>query len=310
MTNSLVTKGDDPETPYHTPSREMNQFSSPDSTLTKPSLETTDDAYHQQQNQLIITTTTTTSNIPQTPSMLVVLDDAANFAETVKQKTRQRREQEDAALASIKVQTKRLEAALTAEIKRRVDAVQQFQIKASVEIKRVEDKLLQQMQDDRAIAEDRLNALETRMAALECKWQADVNSTQQEFARTAHQLQEQIAELKSQTQNERQSRLEREEGLTQQIEQLSNEYKELWQAERQERTLEIQKLTEKSVADDMVRVESERSVDHRISQELKELQEEITLEQQEREQADHEIVAGLNRYMETVQASLAYVSGV
>jgi hypothetical protein len=304
--NSPESKTEDPDTPYHTPYRDAHQFASPMSTLTDGSPTATSTKQHH--NQLIATTTP--SLYPQTPSMLVVLDDAASFTETVKQKTRQRREQEDSALASLKIQTKRLEAALSAEIKRRVDAMQQFQQKAKSEIQRVEELLVKQMDQDRIATEERLNILEERMANLECKWQSDVNMVQHETSRKVSQLQEQVAELKQQTEGERQSRLEREAALNQQITQLSNDYKELWQVERQERFVAIQQLTEQSVADDRNRHESERTLDSRIQQDLQELEKEIRAEQREREQADHEIVDGLNRYMEEVQKSLAYVSGI
>jgi hypothetical protein len=252
-----------------------------------------------------------TLTAPQTPStMLVVLDDAATFTDIVKARTRQRREKEDSAIATIRVQTKRLEAALTAEIKRRADAIQQFHQKANSEIKRVEETLQQQISHDRAVTEERLNLLEERLALLECKWQSDVNKTQQDFIRTAHQLQDQVVELKEQSQHERQARLEREASLNQQIAQLNNEYKELWQTERQERFAAVEKLTEKSVTDDMNRVEKERSLEQQIRQELNKLQREIQEEKETREKAVNEFSTVLHRYMENVQTNLMYMSAV
>ena len=107
-----------------------------------------------------------------------------DFASLLKSRAQQRKDREDAAVAALRVQVSRLEAALQAETKRRIAVTQQLQTTAAGEWERVERTLQQQYQDLAQQADQRWMVLEDRLSALEEKWKTDVLAAEQATTET------------------------------------------------------------------------------------------------------------------------------
>ena len=89
-----------------------------------------------------------------------------------------RKEREEFSVAELKVQICRLEDALAAETKRRVDATTGLDDKTREEIYNMEERLRQQMIEDNKRLEERIKVIEARLEEFEYRWEKE----------SAHQL--------------------------------------------------------------------------------------------------------------------------
>ena len=101
-------------------------------------------------------------------------DDDDDFARQMRERTKQRREREDAALAHLRVQVRHLEAALTAETKRRVAAVAAASEAAAEAVQQVAEEWQKTVVSEQNETGRRLQLLEERVEKLEHVWQRDV----------------------------------------------------------------------------------------------------------------------------------------
>jgi hypothetical protein len=236
--------------------------------------------------------------------------DNVSFEETVKLRARARREKEDLALASLRAQTKRLEAALAGESKRRVDALIGVQKKATEEIIDMKVKLQQQVTTQQEETSERMQLLEERLALLETKWQTDISTLTTCLERTSTNLQDQLTQLKEQYDQERSSRVSQDEQFAAEIQRIADEYRQRWTTERQERLQSVCSLQDAMMAREQAQGDEQRTLQSQVRMELDLLTTQVAQEATDRRAADEEIIAGLNRYIQQVQKSLAYVSGV
>ena len=78
-----------------------------------------------------------------------------------------RKEREDYHIAHIKVQMGRLEDALAAETKRRVDATTALDELARTQVHKMEERVREQLEEENEMLQARLTALEERVRILE-----------------------------------------------------------------------------------------------------------------------------------------------
>jgi hypothetical protein len=256
-----------------------------------------------------ITPSAAASNLHSTKSNILALtvDDHSNFEEVMRQRNKMRREREDTAVAELRTQVSRLEAALACESKRRVAAVQALKQECTSQLQATEERLLVKLAEDRKVSEVRLLAIESRLEALEAQWQADIQRTEQDLDNQAGQLKASIEKLREAQEQERASRLDREGRLLQQMEQLSLKYEEQWKTERQERVDTCAMLTGRMDDQDRQRDELVHDYTDRLRGELSALQNDLQQETVDRLYQDEEIVGALNRYTSQLQKSLSYI---
>lgn len=232
-------------------------------------------------------------------------DADAGFANVIRDRTRQRRANDDAALANLRVQVKRLEAALLAESKRRVAAVRSLRDQSVVAVADMEARLQRQVADDTGRVHERLNLLDQRMSALEERWNEDVGGIKDDIEHHSQQLKVQLQALQEAAAHERQQKQQREQRLLQQVQEVAAVYEERWQQERQDRMAAVSALHETMDAVHSTRQSGVVTFEGRMQSELENLTVAVAAEQQERHASDEEIVNSLNRYTRYVQESLA-----
>jgi len=241
---------------------------------------------------------------------LVHYSDDSSFEEIMRNATQQRRQREDAQIGELRVTVRRLEAALTAETKRRLAAVKALQDTTQQELKELEKRLVQQLRQEQEDMDERFNKLESRIAKLEDRFETDVVTIHHDVDAKAQEIEANLQELQSTADQERQNRLQREGRLLQQLDEISTIYENRWKSERQDRISSLQILKDRVDQQDSQMTHQVSSYESRLQQELALLQQELQQESTERQVQDEQIVAALNRYTQQLQKSLSIVSGV
>ena len=232
-----------------------------------------------------------------------------NLAHVIRERTRQRRAREDAAVAELRVQVSRLEAALKAESQRRVAAVQQIHQQSVRAVAELEERLQQTVQEEQERGHERMARLEERCRQLELRWQDDVGAVQDSVQHHGMQIQSQMTALQQAVATERQQRTSREHRLRTQMQEMADMYQELWKKERQDRLQQFGTLQETMNSVYSARNSDVASFQGRITRAVEDLQRAVDQEQQERHASDEDIVDALNRYSKNLQESLAAASG-
>ena len=236
--------------------------------------------------------------------------DDEEFANLMRERTKQRKEREDAALAHLRVQVRRLEAALAAETKRRVQAVAEVKKEAQAAIDQVSSQWKESLEKEGTEADERLSLLDERISILEKRWEEDVIGLETAITTKATVWKSALEDVQNQAEAERKSRLQREGRLMQRIQEVSDEYQEKWKEERRDRTADLTSLTERVHVQEGTRDSQVKGLEARIQEALKDLDAALKQEISERQVQDESIVGALNKYTAQVQTSLSFVSGV
>lgn len=211
-------------------------------------------------------------------------------------------------MAELKVQILRLEDALAAETKRRVDATTSLDDKARDQIYEMEGRLQEQMMEDNKRLEARLEQVEARMEELGDRWEKDSAVQLNTISRKSQDFEKELKQLQLEQDTERKARLRREGNLLQQVENHATEFEERWKLERDERENRIDHL-EQNLNQQMAKgMHNEQIFQQKVKAELEELQRELEEESLERQTQDEEIVEALNRYTKQLQESLSILS--
>ena len=202
----------------------------------------------------------------------------------------------------------RLEDALAAETKRRVDATTALDELARSQVHEMEERVRAQLREENDQLQIRLSALEERVQTLEQSWIADSNHQIELVNGKATDLRKLVAQIRDDQNMERKARLKREGILLQQVEEHASETEDRWTSEHNDR---VRCLNE--VEDQVIRNEARLALEHkryedRIEEELASLKDEMVIESMERQAQDEDIVAALNRYTQQLQHSLSILS--
>jgi len=235
-------------------------------------------------------------------------DGEENFEEIMRKRNRVRKEREDYHIANIKVQMSRLEDALAAETKRRVDATTALDELARTQVHEMEERVRGQLQQENDKLQIRLGSLEERVKMLELNWTNDSTNQVELVQSKAANLGKSISQIREDQDMERKARLRRECLLLQQVEAHSKEFEERWISERSDRIKRLEELEDQIVRNEARLALEQRKNEERIEVELSALKEELAIEAIERRTQDEEIVAALNRYTQQLQHSLSILS--
>mmetsp|Transcript_5732 Transcript_5732/g.14315 ORF Transcript_5732/g.14315 Transcript_5732/m.14315 type:complete len:415 (-) Transcript_5732:1408-2652(-) len=249
---------------------------------------------------------------PQSGTMATPLveleDEDEKFEEILRKRNRVRKEREEYHIAHIKVQMGRLEDALAAETKRRVDATIALDELARTQVHEMEERVRGQLQEENKRLQSRLGALEERVRLLEENWMLDSNNQIKLVNSKAADLSKSIEQIRDDQNMERKSRLKREGILLQQVEGYAKESEQRWTSEHNDRVQRLKKLEDQIIRNEARLALEQKRHEDRIETELTSLKEELEIEVAERQTQDEEIVAALNRYTQQLQHSLSILS--
>jgi SF-assemblin/beta giardin len=243
------------------------------------------------------------------PSPVGGNNSANPLADVLRERTKQRRRHEDAAVAALRVQVAQLEDALAQESRRRVQTIQQMQQQSAEQVAAWQQQWQAQVQNDVAAVQERLAALEQRVTALEGTWEKQVTALSDDMAQHVQQYQTQYQTIQDDMQQERLQQQQREQRLQQQMAELQQTYLEKWSAERSARLASVSALQEAGEQQSHEQRQQAALWQEQVTQELELLQGRMEQEQKERAQNDDEIVQALNRYTQYLQESLAAAVG-
>jgi hypothetical protein len=211
-------------------------------------------------------------------------------------------------MAAFKIQMGRLEDALAAETKRRVDATTSLDDLARTQVFEMEQRLKQQLHEDNKSLLDRMDALEARVQALEQKWAKDSSDQIELVQNKAADLTKTLESIQAQQDAERKARLKREGHLLQQVEQHAKEFEERWSQERNDRMQRMSELANQILRNEARMAMEQKRYEEQLEEEMALLKKELAEEIEERQAQDEEIVAALNRYTSQLQQSLSILS--
>ena len=202
----------------------------------------------------------------------------------------------------------RLEDALAAETKRRVDATTALDELARTQVHELEERVRGQLREENERLQLRLGALEERVRLLEENWIVDSNNQIELVNSKAADLGKSIAQIRDDQNMERKARLKREGILLQQVEGYAKEADDRWTAEHNDRVQRLKELEDQIIRNEARLALEQKRHEDRIETELVALKEELENEVAERQNQDEEIVAALNRYTQQLQHSLSILS--
>jgi hypothetical protein len=207
-------------------------------------------------------------------------------------------------VAELKIQISRLEDALAAETKRRLDATTKLDDLCRTQVHAMEERLKQQLLDDHRRQEERMIQLEQKLEQLEQRWNRESQGQVESIQTKTDDLAQALEQLQREQDAERKARLRREGRLLQQVEDHAKELEDLWHVEHDERIQHIARVEHQVERQETSRVHEQSEFQRRVDETLTSLQREMEQEVQERQAQDEEIVAALNRYTQQLQDSL------
>jgi SF-assemblin/beta giardin len=220
-----------------------------------------------------------------------------------------RKEREEYSVAELRVRISKLEQALGAEVKRRVEATHELQATVNHQVAQMEKRLQKQLSIQSATLSERLQRLETKLEQMERRWDKE-SQEQIEFVLKKGDTFEALAkQLKTEIESEKKSRLVREGRFLQQLESHAADLEKKWTQESEERSTAIATLTQQLSVKEKQRVEEQVEWQSRIDRELFALTRELQEEIMERETQDESTVAALNQFTHQLQSSLAILNG-
>ena len=247
-----------------------------------------------------------TPNEPESVSLVEPEDQ--DFEAIVRKRNKVRKDREDYHIAHIKVQMGRLEDALAAETKRRVDATTALDELARTQVHEMEERVRLQLQEENETLQRRLSALEERVTFLEQNWQKDADHQIRLVNQKSADLTKSIAQIRDEQNMERKARLKREGILLQQVEGHARDAQESWRKERKNRIQKLEHLEKQIIRNEARLALEQKRYEDKIESELAALRQEVEKEAMEREVQDETIVAALNRYTKQLQHSLSILS--
>jgi SF-assemblin/beta giardin len=203
----------------------------------------------------------------------------------------------------------KVEQALTAEVRRRVDATHQLEKKVTQRVEEMEGRLIKRLEDQSSLLVCRMKELEDRLDTLEMAVEADAKAHRTNVQKQGTDLKLQLHDLFRELELEKKSRLVREGRFLQQIESHAKELEDRWRQEQEERITEVGKLSTLLETQEQQRLHQQRLWQNQVSAEMAALQQEMAAEVQERQAEDEAIIVALRNYTKQLQNSLAILNG-
>mmetsp|Transcript_5556 Transcript_5556/g.5714 ORF Transcript_5556/g.5714 Transcript_5556/m.5714 type:complete len:260 (-) Transcript_5556:45-824(-) len=233
-----------------------------------------------------------------------IVDDFDHFDSEMKMGTRQRREKEEFRIAELKMEMKRLDTELNAEIKRRTEMNKSTQAWFETQLLALNTKFRDLLEEKSTNSMEKLEALDERITQLGEHFEREKALILQQIEDRGRELAEMLNKFKEEFDHDRELRLARDAAMVKQLtdhEHLVSEKFEKQIASREARYSALRIILEDNIrmrdkAEDRFQTFFEREI-HRLHNNVRE-------ESETREREDDEIIEALNRYTIKLQNSL------
>lgn len=215
-----------------------------------------------------------------------------------------RKEREDYSVAELRVKIQNLEQALTAEVKRRLDATHSLEDRTKQHVTELEERLVTRMESMNLNLRTKLLNVEERLTSLEEVIERDFEQHNQCVVVQAEAFRVSLAQVQRDMEHEKKSRLIREGRLLQQVETHAKELEQLYKQEQEERIASIATLTGTLTSQTTNLKEQQSTWESQIQAELNGLHGDLEREIKERQAEDEDIVTALHQYTQQLQHSL------
>lgn len=209
----------------------------------------------------------------------------------------------------MRVKISRLEQALTAEVKRRVDSTSSVEQKCNTMVKEFEERLVTRLEDQETMWQGRMKELEERVTSLEVTQAETTKEQLDRISNKGQALKLQLTDVQRSLQEETKARLVREGRLLQQMEAHGTELQDRWREEQEQRIKQVEEMTSTLNAHEQQRAVSIKSWQAQVTTELDALRKELEAEVEERQQEDEAIVTAMHTYTQQLQHSLSILNG-
>jgi hypothetical protein len=237
-----------------------------------------------------------------------MLSDFDTFEGLLRNGTRQRREKDDSRVAELRLVVREVETAVAQESDRRVEAAKALQGWAETQVVSVRTRLEELLAASHADVLKRIDAVHSRIDALEVQFEKDKIATLAEVDKRNRELVQALQEFREEFEAERKSRLEREQALLDKLGAAEHDSSARWDDERAEREkiyMAIKKRLEEAVD---ARTKADDRFQASVFTELAAIKNSIQAEARAREAEDDALASGLTAYVQKLQASLALIN--
>lgn len=219
-----------------------------------------------------------------------------------------RREREEYSVAELRVKIQTLEQALTAEVKRRVEATVSLEERTKKHVADLEERLVARMETMNLKLTSEFAHVEERLSSLEESIGRDHEQHLEQVGVQAQSFRESLGQVQRDLDQEKKSRLIREGRLLQQVESHAKELEQLYKKEQEERIAAISKLTITLSSQTATLKDHQSKWEAQIQAELTGLQGDLEREINERQEEDEAIVGALHKYSKQLQLSLSILN--
>eukprot|EP00549_Striatella_unipunctata_P012589 CAMPEP_0118673394 /NCGR_PEP_ID=MMETSP0800-20121206/295_1 /TAXON_ID=210618 ORGANISM="Striatella unipunctata, Strain CCMP2910" /NCGR_SAMPLE_ID=MMETSP0800 /ASSEMBLY_ACC=CAM_ASM_000638 /LENGTH=213 /DNA_ID=CAMNT_0006568447 /DNA_START=6 /DNA_END=648 /DNA_ORIENTATION=- len=209
----------------------------------------------------------------------------------MRQKTRLRKEKEDASVAELRVQLQRMERALAQEVRRRVDAVERQKQNAA----KLEEKFDKILEERSQMVDNRIDALEERVSRLEERLAHESQTVPAQIEARGDSLEIMLKDVRNELETEKRNRLHREGRLLTQLEEHSRLSEEYWQKERTSREEAMESLQREWQAQEEQRNDAQQALEEELKAELEALRLAVDREVEDRSREDDQIFESIHR---------------
>lgn len=231
-----------------------------------------------------------------------------SFQSLMRTGNRQRRERDEARIASLKGDILTAEKEIEAEVLRREEMSKALSLWANTQIAGVQSRMEALLSANQAEMRARLDALEQRIQSVEDKFEADRERVMADLKRRNEALVKSLEEFRAAFEAEKKARIERETALLNRIaeeEHISFQRFDTERAERERAYMEVKQQLEKAVD---ARTKADEKFQLASLEEIAALKNALLAEEKARAAEDDDIADTLNRYVQKLQASLAIIN--
>lgn len=237
-----------------------------------------------------------------------MLTDFDSFEDLLRNGTRQRREKDESRISELRLIVREVETAVAQESDRRIEAAKALQAWAETQVDSVRTRLEELLAKSHAEALSRVAATNARIDALAEQFEKDRLATIAEVDKRNRELVEALQEFREEFEAERRSRLEREQALLDKLGAAEHDSSARWDDERGERE-KVYMAAKKKLEEGLdARAKADDRFQTSVFTELAAIKNGLTAECRAREAEDDALAAGLQTYVQKLQASLALIN--
>mmetsp|Transcript_22300 Transcript_22300/g.32460 ORF Transcript_22300/g.32460 Transcript_22300/m.32460 type:complete len:256 (-) Transcript_22300:274-1041(-) len=233
-----------------------------------------------------------------------IVNDFDSFDSEMKIGTRQRREKDEFRIAELKMEMKRLDNELTAEIKKRTEMNKSTQAWFEGELLALNTKFRDVLQEKSEASMDKLEILDMRITKLGEHFDREKTAILNQIEERGRELADMLNKFKDEFDHDRELRLARDAQMVKQLTDHEHIVGEKFEKQIQAREARYSALRIMLEDNIKLRDKAEERFQSFFEREVHRLHNDVREESEVREREDDEIVEALNRYTIKLQTSL------